>query len=100
MTTIRQAPAWFRAQRSGGSPDAARLRRTEKKRRSNMSDAPFTLLQTLAQHVLAFDKRQLTKGSIAAARTCILDTIGVTLAGHLEPCTQILLKIPGVATAP
>jgi 2-methylcitrate dehydratase PrpD len=60
----------------------------------------ITLLQTLAQHVLAFDKRQLTKGVIAQARTCILDAIGVTLAGYPEPCTQILLKTPGVATAP
>ena len=31
----------------------------------------ITLLQTLAQHVLAFDKRQLTKGAIAQARACI-----------------------------
>src|SRR3982074_187251 len=60
----------------------------------------ITLLQNLAQHVLAFDKRQLTKPSVAQARTCILDAIGVTLAGHPEPCTQILLKTPGVATAP
>jgi len=37
-----------------------------------------------------FDKRQLTKGAIAQARTCILDAIGVTLAGYPEPCTQIL----------
>jgi len=59
-----------------------------------------TLLGQLAQHVLAFDKRQLTKASIAQAKVCILDAIGVTLAGYPEPCTQILLKTAGVATAP
>jgi 2-methylcitrate dehydratase PrpD len=59
-----------------------------------------TLLQDLAQRVHAFEKRQLTKRAVAQANACILDAIGVTLAGHPEPCTQILLKTPGVATAP
>jgi 2-methylcitrate dehydratase PrpD len=69
---------------------------------ATMSSDPsgMTLLENLAQRVLAFDKRQLTKLSVARAKACILDTIGVTLAGHPEPCTQILLKTPGVATAP
>ena len=67
---------------------------------SNADPAGMTLLQNLAQRVLAFEKRQLTKKAIAQARACIIDTIGVTLAGHPEPCTQILLKTPGVATAP
>ena len=57
------------------------------------------LIQKLAQRVHAFDKRQLTKASVAQAKTCILDAVGVTLAGFQEPCTQILLKTPGVATA-
>src|ERR1700755_1573376 len=60
----------------------------------------ITLLQELAQRVLAFDKRTLTKKSIAQAKACIIDTIGVTLAGLPEPCTQILLKTPGVAASP
>jgi MmgE/PrpD N-terminal domain len=69
---------------------------------ANMSSDPssMTLLEKLAQRVHRFDKRQLTKQSIAKAKVCILDTIGVTLAGYPEPCTQILLKTPGVATAP
>jgi 2-methylcitrate dehydratase PrpD len=62
--------------------------------------AELTLLQDLAQRVHAFEKRQLTRASIAQARACILDAIGVTLAGYPEPCTQILLKTAGVATAP
>src|SRR5215813_2545205 len=60
----------------------------------------LTLLQRLAQRVHDFEKRQLTKASVAQAKACILDAIGVTLAGYPEPCTQILLKTPGVATAP
>jgi len=59
-----------------------------------------TLLQGLAQRVHGFEKRQLTKASVAQAKACILDAVGVTLAGFGEPCTQILLKTPGVATAP
>ena len=57
-----------------------------------------TIVQRLADKVCAFDKSQLTKNAIAQAKTCILDTIGVTLAGLPEPCTQILLKTPGVAS--
>src|SRR5215475_13835971 len=60
----------------------------------------LTLLQRLAQRVHGFEKRQLAKGAIAQAKACILDAIGVTLAGHPEPCTQILLKTAGVATSP
>jgi 2-methylcitrate dehydratase PrpD len=69
---------------------------------ATMSSDPsgMTLLENLAQRVHAFDKRQLTKLSVAQAKACILDTIGVTLAGYPEPCTQILLKTPGVATVP
>lgn len=59
-----------------------------------------TLVQELARRVLDFDKRQLTARAILQAKAGILDTIGVTLAGYPEPCTQILLKTPGVATAP
>jgi 2-methylcitrate dehydratase PrpD len=68
----------------------------------NPSDASsgMMLLEQLAQRTLAFDKRQLTKLSVAQAKVCILDTIGVMLAGYPEPCTQILLKTSGVATAP
>ena len=62
-------------------------------------DAP-TIVQRLAEKVSSFKKSQLTKRAIKEARTCILDTIGVALAGMPEPCTQILLKTPGIATAP
>ncbi len=61
------------------------------------ASASETIVQRLAAKVCAFDQSQLTKASVAQAKTCILDTIGVTLAGLPEPCTQILLKTPGVA---
>jgi 2-methylcitrate dehydratase PrpD len=64
------------------------------------AEGELTLLQILAQRIHGFEKHQLTKTAIAQARACILDAIGVTLAGYPEPCTQILLKTPGVATAP
>jgi 2-methylcitrate dehydratase PrpD len=71
---------------------------------SNMNpEAPrpeLTRLQSLAQRVHCFEKRQLTKRAITQASACILDTIGVTLAGYSQPCTQIVLNIPGVAAAP
>lgn len=59
-----------------------------------------SIVKRLADKVCAFDKGQLTRKSIENARSCILDAVGVTLAGIPEPCTQILLKTPGVATAP
>src|SRR5215469_1478399 len=109
-TIIPPALAWCRVPHSGGSPGVTRRPRIHAlKRRTSMTEASIasnadpagiTLLQNLAQRVLAFDKRQLTKKAIAQARACIIDTIGVTLGGHPEPCTQILLKTPGVATAP
>jgi 2-methylcitrate dehydratase PrpD len=67
---------------------------------TNANPASITLLQQLAQRILSFDKRRLTKKAVAQAKACIIDTIGVTLAGHPEPCTQILLKTAGVATSP
>lgn len=67
---------------------------------SNGRAAGTTLMQELARRVLAFDKTALTKKSIAQAKAGIIDTIGVALAGQPEPCTQILLKTPGVATSP
>jgi 2-methylcitrate dehydratase PrpD len=34
------------------------------------------------------------------SRTAIIDTLGVTIAGAIEPCTTNLLRTPGVASAP
>ena len=58
-----------------------------------------TLLQRLAERVHAFGPADVTAQATALARTAIIDTIGVTLAGAVEPCAALLLKTPGVAEA-
>ncbi|PZW38696.1 2-methylcitrate dehydratase PrpD [Humitalea rosea] len=65
-----------------------------------MSAAGGAILERLASRICAFTRHDLTPLSLARARTGITDTIGVTLAGIPEPCAQILLRTPGVATAP
>ena len=59
-----------------------------------------SIVVRLAGKIGDFDKAALTKNALAQAKARILDAIGVTLAGLPEPCTQILLRTPGVATAP
>lgn len=60
------------------------------------SDASGQLAVRLAHKITAFDKRAATKSAIAKAQVAIIDTIGTTLAGIGEDCTQVLLKAPGV----
>jgi 2-methylcitrate dehydratase PrpD len=55
------------------------------------------LASRLAAKICAFDERSATSTALAKARESIIDTIAVTLAGLPEPCTQLLLKMPGVA---
>ena len=59
-----------------------------------------TLIQRLAERIRAFGPAQMTPQAVALARTAIIDTLGVTLAGSAEACTTILLRTPGVAVAP
>jgi 2-methylcitrate dehydratase PrpD len=59
-----------------------------------------SIVARLAGKICDFDKAALTKNALAQAKARILDTIGVTLAGLPEPCTQVFLRTPGVATAP
>ncbi len=54
----------------------------------------------MVRRICGFDRQHLTPQALACARTAIIDTIGVTLAGHDEPCTDILRRIPGLAAAP
>ncbi|MDT7951589.1 MAG: MmgE/PrpD family protein [Acetobacteraceae bacterium] len=58
-----------------------------------------TLLQRLAMHVAAFGPADITPRAIHLARTAIIDTLGVTLAGAVEPAAAILRDLPGVAAA-
>jgi 2-methylcitrate dehydratase PrpD len=62
--------------------------------------ASGTLLENLARKIAAFDESLLNGYALEQAKACIADTIGVTLAGSREPCTQLLLRTPGVAQAP
>ncbi len=66
---------------------------------SETSQQP-TLLQRLAERVLAFGPGHMTARATAQARTAITDTLGVMLAGSREPCAALLLQTPGVADAP
>ena len=58
-----------------------------------------TLLQGLAARVHAFGPAQMTPQAVSLARTAIIDTLAVTLAGVDEPCVANLLRVPGVAEA-
>lgn len=59
-----------------------------------------TVLEKIAVRICDFDLKAITPEAYRLARTAIIDTLGVTIAGAAEPCTQLLLKTPGIATAP
>lgn len=59
-----------------------------------------TVAARLAEKICGMRPADVTPSALRQAKTCILDTVGVTLAGFPEPCTQILLGTPGVASAP
>ena len=59
-----------------------------------------TLIQRLACLVHGFDTQHLPAEAIEVSRTAIIDTLGVALAGSVEPCARLLLRTPGVADSP
>jgi 2-methylcitrate dehydratase PrpD len=59
-----------------------------------------TVIQRLAERIRSFGDENVTKQAIELSRIAIIDTIGVTLAGSVEPCAGNLLRTPGVAEAP
>lgn len=59
-----------------------------------------SILGTLAKRIIDFDASGISDKALHTAKAGIADTIGVTLAGLPEPCTQIALQTPGVAEAP
>jgi 2-methylcitrate dehydratase PrpD len=69
-----------------------------------MSDAPAALdmpfATRLAEKVCGFGEGDATQLALTQAKAAIIDTVGVTLAGVPEPCTQILLKVEGIGGAP
>jgi 2-methylcitrate dehydratase PrpD len=58
------------------------------------------VLETLADHILGFNPESISDAALHTAKAGIIDTIGVTLAGLPEACTQILLDTPGIANGP
>ncbi len=59
-----------------------------------------TLAQRLAERICAFDWSMITPSALSRARMAIADTVGVTLAGIAEPCTELLRRTPGIAATP
>jgi 2-methylcitrate dehydratase PrpD len=59
---------------------------------------PFAL--QLAAKICGFGNSSVTERAKTRARSSIIDTIAVTLAGVPEPCSQLLLKTGGIARAP
>lgn len=60
-------------------------------------NADATVATRMAQQICAFRDADITPKAMAEARTAIIDTVACTLSGLPEPCTQILLGMPGVA---
>ena len=58
-----------------------------------------TLLQRLAAKVSAFGPADVTPAAVNLARTAIIDTLGVTLAGAGEPAAALLRDLPGATAA-
>jgi 2-methylcitrate dehydratase PrpD len=58
------------------------------------------LTARLAEKILSIKASHLTPHSVAQAKMCIVDAIGVALAGRVEDATLILLRTPGIASAP
>ena len=64
-----------------------------------MTASSSALACQMADKICGFDRQHLTPHALACARTAIIDTIGVTLAGHAEACTEIVRRVPGVGAA-
>jgi 2-methylcitrate dehydratase PrpD len=79
--------------------DGSTVRTSDAAGGANGSVAP-TLATRLAEKICGFRVEDMTARALSEARTAIIDTIGCTLAGVPQPCTQILLATPGVAEAP
>src|SRR5580692_2093710 len=53
----------------------------------------MTMATELARRIRAFTYDGLQDTALEWAKTGILDTVGVTLAGSAEPCAQIMLRV-------
>ena len=57
------------------------------------------LCQELAARVHAYSPEDLDERTVAAARTAIIDTVGVTLLGSVEESARIAMRLPGMCEA-
>lgn len=57
----------------------------------------MTLAADLAARIAALDFVDLPPAAVANAKTAILDTVAVTLAGCREDAVRLLLRVPGLA---
>lgn len=62
--------------------------------------AEATFAERLAGKICEFRETDPSAKALVEARAAIIDSLGCTLSGLPEPCTQILLRTPGVAEAP
>lgn len=62
-------------------------------------DPQDTVLEKIADRICEFDLSAISPEAFRLAKTAIIDTLGVTIAGAHEPCTTLLLETPGVASA-
>ena len=53
----------------------------------------MTIAIELAKRVRGFTYQNLPQAAVESAKMGILDTVGVTLAGSVEPCAQIVLRV-------
>src|SRR6266576_3107499 len=53
----------------------------------------MTIATELARRIRAFTYDGLPDAALESAKTGILDTVGVTLAGSAEPCAQIMQRV-------
>ena len=59
----------------------------------------MTIATDLARRIRAFSFDGLPKTATEWAKTGLLDTVGVTLAGSSEPCARIALRVCGSSGA-
>lgn len=54
----------------------------------------------VAANICGFHQTTVSAFALEQARTAIIDTVAVALAGMSQDCTQILLRTPGICSAP
>ena len=58
-----------------------------------------TIIEGIAERIGHISYADLPPEAVHWAKAAILDTVGVTLAGAAEPCTQIVARVLGPAPA-